>query len=95
MPSVNLELHEATPSFSQQLRAMEPFGIGNPVPVFRVQAATVHPRTEKFVTVRQGSHELKARAGKIGTTQELGTALISLNGSSATLLQFTPKARKQ
>ena len=95
VPSVNLELHEATPSFSQQLRAMEPFGIGNPVPVFRVQAATVHPRAEKFVTVRQGSHELKARAGKIGTTQELGTALIALNGSSATLLQFTPKARKQ
>ena len=92
--SVDLELREATPSFCQQLRAMEPFGIGNPVPVFRVHAASIHPRTEKFVTVRQGSHELKARAGGIGATQELGTALVTLNGSSATLVQFVPKACK-
>jgi len=58
----NLELCNATPPFYQQLRAMEPFGIGNPVPIFKVHAASLHPRTEKFVTVRQGSHELKARA---------------------------------
>ena len=92
--SVDLELHEATPSFYQQLRAMEPFGIGNPVPIFQVHAASIHPRTEKFVTVRQGSHELKARAGGIGASQELGTALVALNGSSATLVQFAPKACK-
>ena len=72
---------------------MEPFGIGNPVPIFRVHAASIHPRTEKFVTVRQGSHELEARAGGVGASQELGTALIALNGSSATLLQFVPKCQ--
>ncbi len=94
VPSIDLELSEATPSFYQQLRAMEPFGIGNPVPVFRVHAASVHPRTEKFVTLRQGSHELKARSGGTGATQELGTALVALNGSSATLVQFVPKACK-
>ena len=93
-PSVDLELCAAAPSFYEQLRAMEPFGIGNPVPVFSVHAASIHPRTEKFVTVRQGSHELKARAGGVGASQELGTAFVALNGSSATLLRFVPKACK-
>ncbi len=55
---VDLDLCAATPLFYEQLRAMEPFGIGNPVPTFRVRAASIHPRTEKLVTVRQGSHEL-------------------------------------
>ena len=91
VPSVDLELREATQRFCQQLRAMEPFGIGNPVPVFRVHDASIHPRTEKFVTLRQGSHELKARSGGLGASQELGTAYVALNGSSATLLQFIPK----
>lgn len=94
LEDANLELRDATPSFYEQLRAMEPFGIGNPVPVFRVLAASIHPRTEKFVTVRQGSHELKTRAsGSVGK-EELGTALIALNGSSATLVSFIPDARK-
>ena len=91
VPSVDLELREATQRFCQQLRAMEPFGIGNPVPVLRVHDASIHPRTEKFVTLRQGSHELKARSGGLGASQELGTAFVALNGSSATLLQFIPK----
>ncbi len=73
---------------------MEPFGIGNPVPVFKVHAASIHPRTEKFVTVRQGSHELKARASGSFGGEGLGTALIALNGSSATLVNFIPSARK-
>lgn len=90
----NLEICNATPPFYQQLRAMEPFGIGNPVPVFKVHAASIHPRTEKFVIVRQGSHELKARASGSFSGEELGTALIALNGSSATLVKFTPFPRK-
>ncbi len=91
---VDLDLSAVTPPFYEQLRAMEPFGIGNPVPTFRVRAASIHPRTEKFVTVRQGSHELKARGGGSFGREELGTALVALNGSSATLVNFVPDARK-
>ena len=90
----DLELCGATSPFYSQLRAMEPFGIGNPMPVFRVQSASIHPRTEKFVTVRQGSHELKARRNGEVAKGELGTALVALNGSSAALLNFAPDTRK-
>lgn len=90
---VDLDLCAASHSFYEQLRAMEPFGIGNPVPVFRIRGACIYPRTAKFVTVRQGTHELKARSGGSFGGEELGTALVALNGSCATLVNFVPDAR--
>ncbi len=86
----DLELSSATHPFYEQLRAMEPFGVGNAIPIFAIRAASVHPRTERFVTVRQGSRELKARASGSFTGEDIGTASVALNGSSATLVNFLP-----
>lgn len=93
-PEADLDLSTATRPFYEQLRAMEPFGIGNPIPVFRVRDISLHPRTAKFVTLRQGSQELKLRLSGCIAGQGQGAALIALNGTSAALLDFVPCSRK-
>jgi len=82
----DLDLESAGRVFHEQLRSMEPFGIGNPIPIFRMRDVSVRIASPGFVLVRQRSREIKARCAEAVTGS--GTALVALNGSTATLLQL-------
>lgn len=82
----DLELGMANSVFYEQLRSLEPFGIGNPIPIFRVADAIVRPKTPGFVIVRQHRQEIKARSAE--PVQGNGTALVALNGTSASLVRI-------
>ena len=86
VPEANLDLEIAGRSFYEQLRSMEPFGIGNPTPIFQLKDADVRASNAGFVFVRQRSREIKARSAEALTG--CGTALIALNGTTATLVRL-------
>jgi single-stranded-DNA-specific exonuclease len=83
----DLNLAEANRGFYDQLCLFEPFGIGNPTPVFRVKDAVVRAATPGFVNVRQFNREIKARAA--ASVAGSGTALVALSGTTATLVELT------
>ncbi len=85
----DLDLDLANSAFFEQLRSLEPFGIGNPTPIFRVRNAVVRLATPSFVLVRQGRREIKARSAEPVTGN--GTALLALNGITASLIAFDEK----
>jgi single-stranded-DNA-specific exonuclease len=80
----DLNLAEANRSFYGQLSLFEPFGVGNPTPVFRVKDAVVRAATPGFVIVRQFNREIKARSA--ASVAGCGTALVALSGTTATLV---------
>jgi single-stranded-DNA-specific exonuclease len=82
----DLNLAAANRGFYEELCRFEPFGIGNPTPIFRVKDAVVRAATPGFVIVRQFNREIKARAAKC--VEGCGTALVALNGTSATLVEL-------
>jgi len=89
MAEADLELESASRIFYEQLRGMEPFGIGNPTPIFRMRDVVVRIASPSFVFVRQRNREIKARCAEPAAGS--GTALVALNGSTATLLRLLPK----
>ena len=72
--------------FDEQLRNLGPFGVGHPVPVFRVKQASVRRGTTNFVFVEQAGREVKARVEC--PLEGRGTALIAMNGSTASLIEL-------
>ena len=91
----DLDLGTADHRFFEQLRQLEPFGIGNPTPIFRVKDAVVQPATAGFVFVSQVNTRLpglrsrgniKARSAK--SVSGRGTALLALNGTTASLVRL-------
>ena len=86
VPDADLDLEFAGRSFYEQLRRMEPFGIGNPTPIFQLKDADVRAANAGFVVVRQRSREIKARSAEVLTGR--GTALVALNGTTATLVRL-------
>ena len=86
VPEAELDLARDGRSFYEQLRSMEPFGIGNPTPLFQLRDAEIRAASAGFVFVRQRSREIKARCEEalIGS----GTALVALNGTTATLVRL-------
>ena len=85
----DLELELAGRVFHEQLRLMEPFGIGNPTPIFRIRDVVVRPASPGFAIIRQRNRELRSRWSEpvIGR----GTVLVALNGTSATIVRFHPE----
>ena len=81
-----LELELTSYCFYEQLRSMEPFGIGNPTPLFQLRDVDVRAAGRGFVFVRQRWREIKARCAEALTGS--GTALVALNGTTATLLRL-------
>ena len=57
----DLELESAGRIFHEQLRLLEPFGIGNPTPIFRIRDVAVLPASPGFAIVRQRNRELRSR----------------------------------
>ncbi len=86
VPEAELDLELAGRSFYEQLRSMEPFGTGNPTPLFQLRDVNVRAASSGFVFVRQRSREIKARSAEALTGR--GTALLALNGITATLLRL-------
>jgi single-stranded-DNA-specific exonuclease len=82
----DLDLTMAGTAFYQQLRSLEPFGIGNPTPIFRLVDVSVRPASPGFVTVRQRNREIKARSSQ--PVNDSGTALVALNGTTASLVKL-------
>ena len=91
----DFDLGTADRRFFEQLRQLEPFGIGNPTPIFRVKDAVVRPATPGFVFVSQGNTRIpglgnrgniKARSAE--SVSGRGTALIALNGTTASLIRL-------
>ena len=85
----DLDFNMVNRQFHEQLRLLEPFGIGNPTPVFRIKDAVVRVATPGFVFVRQQHREIKARSAE--PVAGSGTALIALNGTTASLIGLVPK----
>ena len=83
----NLDLSMVSRAFRSQLRSLEPFGIGNPTPLFRLKDVEVRRASEQFVIIRQRGRELKARCTQLVGGK--GTAVVGLNGTSAYLASFS------
>ena len=86
LAEADLDLAMAGRAFYQQLRSLEPFGIGNPTPIFRMRDVVVSPASPGFVTVRQRNRKIKARSPELVTGS--GTALVALNGTTACLVRL-------
>lgn len=86
VPEAELDLAMAGRTFYEQLRSMEPFGIGNPTPLFELRDAEIRAASTGFVLVRQRSREIKARCAQALTG--CGTALVALNGTTAKLVRL-------
>ena len=91
----DLDLGMANHRFFEQLRQLEPFGIGNPTPIFRVKDADVSPATPGFVFVSQGNTRLPGRKSKGNikarsavSVSGRGTVLLALNGTTASLVRL-------
>jgi single-stranded-DNA-specific exonuclease len=85
----DLDLDMVNRRFHEQLRLLEPFGIGNPTPIFRIKEALVRAATPGFVFVCQQHRQIKARSGE--PVAGRGTALIALNGTTASLVGLVQK----
>jgi single-stranded-DNA-specific exonuclease len=86
LAEADLDLAMAGRAFYEQLRSLEPFGIGNPTPIFRMRDVVVSPAFPGFVTVRQRNRKIKARSSE--PVSGSGTALVALNGTTASLVRL-------
>jgi len=84
----SLNFADLTRPFYEQLRLWEPFGIGNPAPVFAIPNATLDAAAGETVMIRQGTRALKARCQVNTGNGEVGEVLLSMTATSATLLAF-------
>jgi single-stranded-DNA-specific exonuclease len=89
----DLNLKMANSLFHEQVRLFEPFGIGNPTPIFQVRDAVVREASTGFIFVGQHRREIKARSAE--RVAGSGTALVALNGTTASLVGFIPKIRER
>ena len=91
-PDADLTLLSVTQHFSQELKSLEPFGEGNPAPVFRIRAAEVVATRQRWVRLRQGKHTLEVFDWHVGAkVGQRGDWLIEFRSKSRTLRSFYPQ----
>jgi hypothetical protein len=76
-------------NFDQQLASLEPFGEGNPAPVFELQMAEVVSFKNRWVRIRQGRPSIEALSWdsppRIGAR---GDCLVEFRGKRRFLREF-------
>jgi single-stranded DNA-specific DHH superfamily exonuclease len=79
-------------SFYAQLRQLEPFGEGNPAPVFRIEGAEAVAVKNRWVRLRQGRHTLEAFHWKVDVRDGMrGDWLIEFRSNTRNVCRFVAK----
>jgi single-stranded-DNA-specific exonuclease len=77
--------------FDQQLALLEPFGEGNPAPVFLIRCVEVASLRNRWVRIRQGRFSLEALCWDLSLTERMhGDCLIEFRGKRRILRDFRP-----
>jgi len=75
--------------FDEQLAQLEPFGEGNPAPVFLVRSVEVGSVKDKWVRIRQGRYSLEALCWDLSLKERMrGDCLIEFRGKRRILRHF-------
>ena len=78
--------------FHDQLLMLEPFGVGNPAPVFSIGLMEVVSAKNRWVRVRQGRHSIEVLSWDLAVDQGMkGDCLVEFHGKTRILRGFTPR----
>jgi single-stranded-DNA-specific exonuclease len=90
-----LVLATAGKHFDEQLALLEPFGEGNPAPVFLLRSVEVASLRNRWVRIRQGRYSLEALCWDIAPqTGMRGSCLIEFRGKHRVLRSFREGGRQ-
>jgi single-stranded-DNA-specific exonuclease len=88
----DLSFASLSPAFYSAVRQLEPFGEGNPAPVFRVQGAEVTAVKNRWVRLRQGRHSLELFNWHVKVESGMrGDCLVEFRSKTRNLLGFSAK----
>jgi single-stranded-DNA-specific exonuclease len=86
-----LVLAAAGRHFDQQLALLEPFGEGNPAPVFLIRCVEVASLRNRWVRIRQGRISLEALCWDLSLKERMhGDCLVEFRGKRRILRDFRP-----
>jgi len=84
-----LVLATAGKHFDEQLALLEPFGEGNPVPIFLLRGVEVASLRNRWVRIRQGRYSIEALCWDVAPRVGMrGSALIEFRGKRRVLRSF-------
>jgi single-stranded-DNA-specific exonuclease len=86
-----LVLATAGKHFDEQLALLEPFGEGNPAPIFLVRSVEISSWRNRWVRIRQGRFSLEAFCWDLSPQEGMrGDCLIEFRGKCRILRDFRP-----
>jgi single-stranded-DNA-specific exonuclease len=86
-----LVLAMAGKHFDEQLALLEPFGEGNPAPIFLVRSVEISRLRNRWVRIRQGRFSLEALCWELSLKEGMsGDCLIEFRGKRRILRDFRP-----
>jgi len=90
-----LVLATAGKHFDEQLALLEPFGEGNPAPVFLLRGVEVASLRNRWVRIRQGRYSLEGLCWDLAPRVGMrGSALIEFRGKRRVLKSFQERDRQ-
>lgn len=88
----DLSFASLSPAFYSAARQLEPFGEGNPAPVFRVRGTEVSAVKNRWVRLRQGRYTLELFNWQVDVESGMrGDCLVEFRGKTRNLLGFSAK----
>jgi single-stranded-DNA-specific exonuclease len=86
-----LVLATAGKHFDEQLALLEPFGEGNPAPIFLLRTVEISSLRNRWVRIRQGRFSLEALCWELSLKEGMrGDCLIEFRGKRRILRDFRP-----